>query len=180
MTGLAKRWTGLAIVVASMVAMSIAGWSYASANTSGVTTQAVAALPGHDILGSWRVTATALEPVPSTAHVLITFTPGGGLVETRLLAKPPIPGVVDFATMETPGHGGWVKTGPRSYEIEYLYLIQAEGSADLLATETVRWEATISSDGEAISGPASSEVHLADGTLVVSWTFTASGTRIAP
>ena len=46
--------------------------------------------------------------------------------------------------------------------------------------ETVRWRATVSPYSQTISGPASSEVHLADGTLVVSWTFTGSGTRIAP
>jgi hypothetical protein len=82
--------------------------------------------------------------------------------------------------METPGHGGWKKVGPRTYEVEYIYHIQAEGSDALLATETVRWTATVSWDGETISGPASSEIHLADGTLAAAWTFTGSGARIAP
>src|SRR5690606_38211244 len=128
---------------------------------------------GNDaILGSWRVTATVVDPVPTTAHVLVTFTPGGGLVETRLLAKPPIPGVVDFSTLETPGHGGWVRTGPRTYEIEYIYFIQHADGGDLLAIETVHWQGTVSRDGRTISGPGASEVHLADGTLAVSWSFT--------
>jgi hypothetical protein len=136
---------------------------------------------GHDaVLGSWRITATVTDPVPSTAHVLVTFIPGGGLVETRLLAKPPIPGVVDFATLETPGHGGWVRIGPRTYEIEYIYFIQDAQGSDLLGIETVRWRGTISRDGRTISGPGRSEVHLADGTLAVSWSFTGTGTRVGP
>ena len=171
-----RRWGRTATVIAAVLAVSVLGWGYAAASVTSAPRTAVHA--GGDLLGSWRVTATATDPVPSTAHVLITFTPGGGLVETRLLAKPPIPGIVDFATMETPGHGAWEKTGQRTYDVKYIYFIQAEGSAELLATETVRWQATVSRDGQTISGPASSEVHLADGTLVVSWTFTGSGTRI--
>ncbi len=173
-----RRWARAMTVIVAAIAVSVLGWGYAAASVAGTARGATQG--GGDVLGSWRVTATATDPVPSTAHVLITFTPGGGVVETRLLAKPPIPGVVDFATLETPGHGGWKKVGPRTYKVEYIYFIQAEGSADLLAIETVRWTATVSRDGETISGPASSEVHLADGTLVVSWTFTGSGVRIAP
>jgi hypothetical protein len=178
-----RRWAQVT-AVGTVAAISIVGWSLAAAASESAAPHPVAVAsvgrPDHTVLGSWRVTATATDPDPSTAHVLVTFTPGGGLVETRLLAKPPSPGIVDFATMETPGHDGWAKTGPRTYDVEYIYLIQAVDSADLLATETVRWRATVSPDFQTISGPASSEVHLADGTLVVSWTFTGSGTRIAP
>jgi hypothetical protein len=130
------------------------------------------------ILGSWRITATVTEPVTASAHVLITFTPGGGVVETRLLAKSPIPGVVDFPTLETPGHGAWKRVDLHTYEVNYLYLIQHADGGDLLGTETVRWRGTISGDGKTISGPGSSEVHLADGTLAVAWSFTGIGARI--
>jgi hypothetical protein len=179
--GQSRRWLRVATIAAAVMTASVLGYGVATAGTVPTVHATGRGAGGHDaVLGSWRITATVTDPVPNTAHALVTFTPGGGLIETRLLAKAPIPGVVDFPTLETPGHGGWKRVGPRTYEVKYVYFIQDANGSDLLGTETVYWRATISHDGRTISGPGRSEVHLADGTLAVSWTFTGNGTRIEP
>lgn len=86
--------------------------------------------------GSWRVTITpgpAPFPLPPTIEGLVTYVPGGGLVETDNLAAP--------GSLAAAGLGIWKATGGREYKIQFVkYLFttqgQLQGSVRIIETIT--------------------------------------------
>ena len=92
------------------------------------------------ILGSWRATVTAeappglspLEPLRS----LITFSPGGGVVESRrLLAQSPF-----GALIGTTGHGEWIQHDDDVFEVKFVFLQQSLDTGAFVGTDTVHLE----------------------------------------
>ena len=117
------------------------------------------------VLGSWKVTVTPTSPPVPGFSSLMTFTPGGGLIETRRLAVTPVPGLIP-ALLETPGHGAWEKIGRRTYAVSFTFLLQDPASGNEVGTDTIRWTATIGDDGETISGPWKSSVVIVGGPQI--------------
>jgi hypothetical protein len=127
------------------------------------------------LVSSWAGTVKATNPPglePFTS--LITFSPGGGVVESRRLYVPNSP----FGPLlETPGHGAWTRIAGRELEIQFLFLLQGApnnpttaGAA--LGTDNIRMRVRLSPSGDVLEGTFVSRIKDLSGAVV----FTASGT----
>ena len=128
--------------------------------------------------GSWVGTVTAEIPEglpPFTS--LITFSPGGGVVESRRLYVPVSPlGPI----LETTGHGEWVKNGDGEFTVQFMFLIQGAPDNELnqgvpVATDHVRLDLELSDDRDELNGTFVSVVKDLSGNDI----FIASGTYVA-
>jgi len=132
--------------------------------------------------GSWRMTVTALDPPGLTPFdSLMTFIPGGGLVETRRLY------VADFPTgslIETPGAGNWNRIGlTTSFDITFIFLLQGGPNNAVLngapfGTDKIRWKATINRRTGELAGPWASTITDEAGNIVFAASGTLMGRRI--
>lgn len=129
------------------------------------------------LAGSWTATVTATDPPglePFTS--LITFAPGGGVVESRRLYVPVSP---LGPLLETPGHGEWVNTGKRKFEVEFVFLLQGASNnptsnGTFLGTDTIRLRLELNKAGDELNGsfesvitdPSGMEIFIATGTYV--------------
>ena len=88
-----------------------------------------------NVLGSWMATVTAEHPPglpPLTS--LITFSPGGGVVESRRLFVPQSP----FGTLiATAGHGDWIITDDDEILVKFVFLQQSFDTGELVSKDTV-------------------------------------------
>lgn len=127
-----------------------------------------------NLLGSWQATVTATFPPglgpPLTS--LITFSPGGGVVESRRLFVPFSP---FGALIETAGHGQWVKRKRCRIAVKFVFLQQSFETGELVSTDTIdldlKLERTENGDYE-LNGLFESVVEDLDGIEL----FRASGT----
>ncbi len=122
--------------------------------------------------GSWSGTATALVPVGlPQIRDLITFTRDGNVIESR---SPFVPATPIGPLLETAGHGEWVRTGWRDYEVKFVFLIQRPPASDgaFVGTETVRMRLTLDRSGETLTGTLTSEIRSPNNLVL----FTANGT----
>jgi len=127
------------------------------------------------LVGSWFGSVSANgTPLPGFDDV-ISFLDGGVVIESRryLLTPPGAP----FRLLETTGHGAWKRTGNRTYEAFFRFLLQFESTTDAFGTDNVRLALTL--DGDALSGTFHSEVRSPDGTLLDAFDGTWDGERIA-
>jgi hypothetical protein len=134
----------------------------------------------HDsIEGSWIASVTAVDPPLGTMDSLMTFVPGGGVVESRRLYVPASP---FGAVLQTGGHGSWRAAERRSFDVSFMFLLQggpgnAAANGGPLGTDRIRWKATLTGDNE-LRGPFRSEVRDAGGTLILAVRGTIRATRI--
>ena len=118
--------------------------------------------------GSWSVTVTATSPPLAPFSSLMTFTRGGGVVESRRLYLPDSP----FGPLlETPGHGEWVRTGSREFTIGFTFLLQGApdnlgAAGDLLGTDNIMMRIKLAASGETFNGEFRSEIRDLDDNLV--------------
>src|SRR5215510_11687788 len=100
---LRKSSWGLSFII--VIALVLAGTRshLSAANTDNQDNQ--------NLVGSWNAVVTATNP-PSLPPLkdLITFTPGGGVIETRRLYNP----LFGFL-LATPGHGAWERTAGNQF-----------------------------------------------------------------
>lgn len=126
------------------------------------------------LVGSWIGTVTATgNPLPPFDD-LISFIAGGVVVESRryaLTPPPPFPPV-----LETTGHGVWTRTGNRTSEAFFRFLLQDQATTGPLGTDNVRLVLTL--DGDRLTGTFHSDVKTPDGTVVDSFDGTYSAERI--
>ena len=132
--------------------------------------------------GSWIGTATSVSP-PNLPQIkdLITFTHDGNVIESRPPFVPGAPlGTEIGALLETAGHGDWVKTGSREYEVKFVFFIQRAPVADggFIGTETIRMHLNYDSLGETLTGPLTSQIRNANGVIIFSADGTYRATRI--
>ena len=126
------------------------------------------------LVGSWFGSVSANgNPLPGFDDV-ISFLAGGVVIESRryeLNPPPPFPPL-----FETTGHGAWTRTGNRTYEAFFRFLLQDQASGGALGTDNVRLTLTLS--GDSLDGTFHSEVKTPDGTVVDSFDGTWHGERI--
>ena len=99
---------------------------------------------------------------------------GGVVIESRryeLNPPPPFPPL-----FETTGHGAWKRTGNRTFEAFFRFLLQDQASGGPLGTDNVRLSLTL--DGDTLDGTFNSEVKTPDGTVVDRFDGTWHGERI--
>jgi hypothetical protein len=127
--------------------------------------------------GAWAGTVTAVNPPLGSFDDLISFFPGGNVIESRRLyvADSPIGSLV-----ETPAHGEWVRVARRQYQINTVFLLQggpdnpaAKGTP--LGTDNVNLRLELSEDGTSLTGMFKSDVKDVSGNIL----FTTTGTYVA-
>ena len=117
--------------------------------------------------GSWIV---EVSPTIQPHFVsLVTITSDGGIVETNSLAlgSPP----------ESPGHGNWIRTGPRSFATTFVNLL-VDDQGGFAGTARVRSRVRLNKAGNVFTGPFQVDILDPDGNLLFSDSGTARGTRI--
>jgi hypothetical protein len=136
------------------------------------TTGATAATQQDDqksktIVGSWwtNVRPTVLPPFLG----LGTFTADGGVINTTSLSLS--------TPLESPGHGRWVQTGPRTFAITFATL-SADSAGTLLWTSKVRARVRLTQSGDEFTGEFTVELFEPNGSLIASDSGTVHSTRI--
>jgi hypothetical protein len=119
--------------------------------------------PRRSIVGSWLVHITLSPGTSGPDQVLILYGPGGVVAAN---------GNSDTAG----GIGSWAPTGENQSRATFLLFVFAGGHS--IGTLKVRTEATLSEDGEHITGRAVLDFTPFGGTPVPAGTTTFTGTRI--
>jgi hypothetical protein len=123
--------------------------------------------PAKTIVGAWfsTVTPTVIPPFVGVG----TFTADGGLVNTSSLSLG--------TPLESPGHGRWVRTGRRTYNVTF-FTISADAAGKHILTSKVRAKLTLSADGNEFNGVFQVDVFDPKGGLLGSDTGTIRSRRI--
>jgi hypothetical protein len=107
---------GLALALILALAASLAADAYSRTSSRHAQTGARSIqAPSSTILGTWRDTVSITGPPARTVHALVTFTPGGGVVESENDA----PGV---------GQGSWASLGHGRYAFTFQAFSFAAGN----------------------------------------------------
>ncbi len=153
-------WISVAILM-SMTAMHV-GSAFADSDSD-----------AKHLVGSWMATVTATHPPglpPLTS--LITFSPGGGVVESRRLFVPDSP----FGTLiATPGHGEWIISDDGEILVKFVFLQQSFDTGELTSKDTISLALRLeesANGGYELTGSFNSVVRDLDGTVL----FRATGT----
>jgi hypothetical protein len=131
--------------------------------------------PNQDQLeGTW-IGHMTVEIPPGMAPVtdLMTFAPGGVLIESRRLYLPNLP---MGSILETTGHGKWMKTGDQEYEALIVFPLQGAPNntklnGTFIGTTHVHFRLKLNQDRTELGGTFASEVHDPEGNVA----FTANG-----
>jgi hypothetical protein len=121
------------------------------------------------IEGTWLSTVTTGgSGAPPPFQALVTFTPGGGLVETDQSTPP---------SQRSAGQGTWVRTDDDQISARFFaFLFDAAGHPQ--GTLTVRFTVRLSEDGETLAGAGTFQAVDLTGKAVASGSFTLQGRRI--
>lgn len=127
-----------------------------------------------ELSGSWKATVTAtnpsgLEPITS----LITFIPGGAVIETRRLyiSTSPL-----GPLLETQGHGQWVHTKNSEFQVSFIFLLQGapnnvSENGNVLGTDNIRLWLSLNQSSDQLTGTFVSNIKDITDNVI----FTASG-----
>lgn len=134
---------------------------------------------GHDgdIVGSWTGTVTATDPPLGSFGNLISFHTGGVVTESRRYYVPVTP---LGPLLETSGHGAWKRTGSRSYEAFFRFLLQQAppSAGEPVGTDNIRLKLRLERGGDRFSGTFESNIRDTAGAVVFTARGTISGERI--
>jgi hypothetical protein len=121
------------------------------------------------LVGSYYGTITATDPPLGQFNNLISFLDGGVVTESRRYYVPFTP---LGPLLETTGHGAWTRTGNRTYQAFFRFLLQeAPPSAGApLGTDNIRLVLKLDRAGK-LRGTFESNIKGLDGAVV----FTAKG-----
>jgi hypothetical protein len=125
------------------------------------------------IEGTWLSTVTTSgSSAPPPFQALVTFTPGGGLVETDQSTPP---------SQRSAGQGTWARTDDdqvRARFLAFLFDFDASGHPQPQGTLIVPFTVRLSEDGDTLAGAGTFQaVDLMD-KVVASGSFTLQGRRI--
>jgi hypothetical protein len=122
------------------------------------------------IVGSYFGTITAVNPSLGSFNDVISFHEGGVVTESRRYFVPATP----FGPLlETTGHGAWKRTGNRTYEAFFRFLLQEappSGGAPV-GTDNIRLRLTLSRSTGKLTGTFESNIKDNTDTVI----FTATG-----
>ena len=155
----------------------LGGGALAGALVLGAAPAAQAHGGDDDIVGSWSGTITATDPPLGSFGNLISFHEGGVVNESRRYYVPETP---LGPLLETTGHGAWKRTGSRSYEAFFRFLLQqAPPSAGApIGTDNIRLKLRLERGGDRFTGTFESNIRDNAGAVVFTARGTISGERI--
>lgn len=131
-----------------------------------------------ELVGSWLVAGTPTGAPAAPPRILVSFTRDGVALRTAPVRQAAPPALGTSAMIIGTTHGGWYRTGRRSFVMTFVGLAFDEAGA-FLATQRVRVAAEVSPDGDSFGGPFQTDFLAADGKLLASVKGTVQGTRIA-
>ena len=144
-----------------------------------LTTAAAAARPDErgraprkTMEGSWKVIVTPGQspvPLPPTFESIVTYVPGGGLVESDNLAVP--------GSIASTGQGAWEFTGDRQFSFtftKYLFSTQGQSLGSGRITETISLDA----GGNEYTGQGTMELLNPAGVVISAVPLTTHGVRM--
>ena len=147
----------------------------AGAAIVGAAPKAATAHEGNDqgIVGSYFGTVTATDPPLGQFNDVISFHEGGVVTESRRYYIPVTP---IGSLVETTGHGAWKRTGNRTFEAFFRFLLQQAppSAGEPIGTDNIRLFLRLQRDGS-LTGTFESNIKAVDGTVI----FTARGTFTA-
>lgn len=116
------------------------------------------------IVGSWFGTVTAENPPLGQFNDLISFLPGGVVVESRrYLVSDPMVGNL----LETTGHGAWERRGGQSFEAFFRFLLQDADSGAAFGTDDIRLRLELERATDQLTGTFESQIKdVADNVLL--------------
>jgi hypothetical protein len=142
---------------------------------AGASSGAVHADRDHDLVGSWFGTVTATSPPLGQFTDLISFHQDGVVIESRRYF---IPGTPLGNLLETTGHGAWSRTGGRTFEAFFRFLVQNADSGAPLGTDNVRLALALDRREGALKGTFTSQIRDVDDMVLLTVTGDYSATRI--
>ena len=125
------------------------------------------------LVGSYFGTVTATDPPLGQFNDVISFHDGGVVTESRRYYIPVTP---IGSLLETTGHGAWKRTGNRTFEAFFRFLLQQAppSAGEPIGTDNIRLFLRLQRDGS-LTGTFESNIKAVDGTVI----FTARGTFTA-
>ena len=126
------------------------------------------------LVGSWfGSVSVAGNPLPGFDDV-ISFLDGNVAIESRRYAlyAPP----ANIRLLETTGHGAWKRTGNRTYEVFFRFLLQDDASTGAAGTDNIRLHLTL--DRDTLTGTFDSEALDPSGRSLGVFSGTYSAERI--
>jgi len=122
------------------------------------------------IVGSYFGTITAVNPPLGSFNNVISFHEGGVVTESRRYFVPATP----FGPLlETSGHGAWKRTGNRTYEAFFRFLLQQAppSAGEPVGTDNIRLWVKLSRSTGKLTGTFESNIKDNTDTVI----FTATG-----
>ncbi|HEX5780586.1 MAG TPA: hypothetical protein VFX80_01630 [Solirubrobacteraceae bacterium] len=155
----------------------LGGGAIAGVAALGVAPVAHAHGGDEDIVGSWNGLITATDPPLGSFGNLISFHTDGVLTESRRLYVPVTP---LGPLLETTGHGAWKRTGSRSYEAFFRFLLQQAppSAGEPIGTDNIRLKLRLDRGGDRFTGTFESNIRDNAGAIVFTARGTISGDRI--
>lgn len=123
---------------------------------------------GSSLDGSWRVTASFVDPMGTAidAHALATFNYDGTVLETP----------ADNHTVSD-GHGAWESAGNRGYGVKVVYFRRDAAGVPIGTTEVQSW-IRVNSSGHWFNGRFRAHQLDLDGKVLLSYDGLVQGSRI--
>jgi hypothetical protein len=129
-------------------------------------------------VGSWFGTVTATNPPLGSFNDILSIHDAGVVTESRryyVVPPPPFPNL-----LETTGHGAWKRTGKRSVEAFFRFLLQEPppSTGSPIGTDNIRLELTLDADGQKLTGTFVSQVKDNAGNVLIQVEGTYEADRI--
>lgn len=130
------------------------------------------------VIGSWFATITAADPSIAPFRGIMSLHEGGVVTEARryyVVAPPPFEPM-----LETSGGGAWKRTGERTYEIFFRFLLQQAppSTGNEIGTDNVRLQLTYDPAADTLSGTFASQIKGVDGGVIAQFEGTYAAERI--
>jgi hypothetical protein len=147
----------------------------AAAGASLVGAGAAEAGADQGAVGSWFGTVTATDPPLGQFNDLLSLNEGGVVTESRRYYVPVTP---VGPLLETTGHGQWVRTGNRTYEAFFRFLLQQAppSSGEPVGTDNIRLKLQL--EGDVLTGTFESNIKDPSDNVIFVVKGTYSATRI--
>ncbi len=129
------------------------------------------------LVGSYYGTITATAPPLGQFNDVISFHEGGVVTESRRYYVPITP---LGPLLETTGHGAWKRTGNRTYEAFFRFLLQQAppSAGEALGTDNIRLSLRVHRATGNITGTFESNIRALDGSVIFTVRGDFAGERI--
>ncbi len=126
---------------------------------------------GQELDGTWLVTVNLSDPppgAPPTFRTLVTFFPGGAMMETATNSPPSSRG---------PGHGQWVRIGDRTFASTFMFF-GFDPRGRFIGSTKVHSRTVLARSLRRFRAVSAVEIFDADDNLVATRRSTAVGKRL--